>query len=102
MRTKLNSSLSQSSTLHPAEAMCLRVTELEDAVKSLTDGEWRGRGARRSAIGPAYGGTVGHQFPGWRGKPGAQVWRVFHLISNAGCGIPGEGKTILIRQTLDS
>src|SRR6266436_6464701 len=69
---------------------CLRVTELEDAVKSLTDGEWRSRGAKRPAIGPAYGRTIGNQFPGWREKPRGQVWGVFHLISNSRRRIPGE------------
>ena len=82
--------------------LCLLRTELEYAVKPLANGQWRSEGGGWAGIGPGCGGTVGNQFAGRREKPRGQIWRVFYLISNSCDRIPGEGKAILIRQTLDS
>jgi hypothetical protein len=55
------------------QLLCLRGTELEDAVESLRNSEGHGGGVGRAAIGPACGGTCGDHFPGRRGEPGYEV-----------------------------
>ena len=74
---------------------CLRGTEFENSVESLSITKGQGCGAGRAAIDPACGGTRGGHFPGRRGEPGYKVRRVFDLISGASGGGPSQCEGIL-------